>query len=106
MNRLKMNLMILSAAFLLLGFAGDGFAQGRRGGVKRNGNCAKGSIKQGVRSGQLSNEEAQTIRQNQDALRQERRTYKVDGVLSEEERNDLRNDKRSLSKLIRQSRRN
>jgi exonuclease VII large subunit len=59
----------------------------------------KQRINQGVRSGQLTKVEAARLRQQKQDLQQERKDYKLDGI-SAEERKDLRQDKKALSKKI------
>lgn len=57
-------------------------------------------INQGVRSGQLTREETQKLRQERRAIRQEEHAYKSDGKLTKEERKDLHQDLNTLSKDI------
>jgi hypothetical protein len=49
-------------------------------------------IAQGVRSGSLTKDEAKGLRDEQRTIRQEERQYKSDGMLTREERKDLRQD--------------
>jgi len=59
-------------------------------------------IDQGVKSGQLTGEEAAKLRQEEKNIRQEEQQYKADGVLTKEERKDLQKDLNAVSKEIRQ----
>jgi hypothetical protein len=56
-------------------------------------------INQGVRSGELTKVEAARLRAQKQDLQQEKKDYKLDGI-SAEERKDLRQDKKTLSKKI------
>jgi lactam utilization protein B len=57
-------------------------------------------IAQGVRSGQLTREEAAKLRAEEKAIRQEERAYRADGKLTPAERKDLHQDLNQTSKDI------
>lgn len=57
-------------------------------------------IAQGVRSGELTRNEAQRLAAEQRHIRQEERRYKSDGVLTTAERRDLQHDQNVASKHI------
>lgn len=57
-------------------------------------------IQQGVRSGQLTRSETRELAQQQKTLRQQERSYKSDGVMTQSERQDMRQDLRSASKDV------
>lgn len=57
-------------------------------------------IQQGIRSGELTRGEARQLGAEQRNIRQEERQYKSDGVLTGDERKDLRQDLRAASKDI------
>jgi hypothetical protein len=57
-------------------------------------------VRQGIKSGQLTKEEAKELATNQKELRQEEKEYKSDGTLTKEERVDLHQDLNSTSKDI------
>jgi hypothetical protein len=57
-------------------------------------------IGQGVRSGSLTRDEAQGLREEQRSIRQEERAYKSDGILTRDERKDLHQDLNSASRHI------
>jgi hypothetical protein len=57
-------------------------------------------IQQGIRSGELTRGEARQLVAEQRNIRQEERQYKSDGVLTGDERKDLRQDLRAASKDI------
>ncbi len=57
-------------------------------------------IRQGVRSGGLTKDEAVGLRKEQRAIRQEERAYKSDGKLTKDERKDLHQDMNKASRDI------
>ncbi len=57
-------------------------------------------INEGVRSGQLSREEAQTLRGEQRAINREERYYRADGVLTPAERRELQRELDEASQNI------
>lgn len=57
-------------------------------------------VKQGVRSGALTKDEAGKLREERRSVRQEEHAYKSDGTLTRDERKDLHQDLNTLSKDI------
>lgn len=57
-------------------------------------------IVQGLRSGELTRDEAQVLRQEQRAIRHEEREYRSDGALTRDERKDLHQDLNEASRAI------
>jgi hypothetical protein len=57
-------------------------------------------IRQGVKSGELTKAEAARLKVQTAKVNQERKDYKADGVVTAEERKDLRQDKKRLSRRI------
>jgi hypothetical protein len=57
-------------------------------------------IRQGVKSGELTKVEAARLKAQTAKVNQERKEYKSDGVVTTEERKDLRQDKKKLSRRI------
>lgn len=57
-------------------------------------------IRDGVRDGSLTRQEAHDLRAEQKSIRAEERQYKSDGVLTRDERQDLRQDQRVASQHI------
>jgi peptidoglycan hydrolase CwlO-like protein len=57
-------------------------------------------IRDGVKSGELTKAEAARLKAQTIKLNQERKDYKADGVITTEERKDLRQDKKKLSRRI------
>jgi hypothetical protein len=90
--------LLLSTVVMLLGLSADTFAQGRRYGNDRS------RIRSGVRSGQLTRDEARELRERQRQIRQERRVYRSDGTITRAERRDIRSDRRDLGRQIRRER--
>ena len=100
-------ILLLSAIVLLLGFSTDTFAQGyhnRSGRV--NDRFDRQRIRRGIRSGQITREEARALRERQRQLRAERRVYRSDGRLTRDERREIRRDERDHDRLIRRARHN
>jgi polyhydroxyalkanoate synthesis regulator phasin len=60
-----------------------------------------GRIAQGVKSGELTHEEAQDLRSGRRDIRQDEHAYKADGVLTQDERRNLHQDLNQQSKDIR-----
>ena len=60
----------------------------------------KQRIRQGVKSGELTRAEAARLKAQTAEVKQERKEIKADGVVTTEERKDLRQDKKKLSRRI------
>jgi hypothetical protein len=60
----------------------------------------KQRIRQGVNSGELTKMEAARLKAQTAKVKQERKDYKADGVITTEERKDHRQDKKKLSRRI------
>ena len=71
-----------------------------RDGIDRRQAAQRRQIQQGVRSGQLTPQEARGLRQEQRAIRREERAYRADGVLDRAERRDLWRDQREAGRHI------
>lgn len=69
-------------------------------GVNARQHHQRDRIAQGVRSGELTKDEAKSLRAEQRAIRQEERQYKSDGVLTTDERKDLHQDLNAASRNI------
>lgn len=91
--------LLVCALCMTFGLATDALGQGRNNRNERNG------IRRGVRSGQLTRNEARELRQQRRQIRQERRTYRSDGNYTRDERRDIRRDRRELGRDIRRERR-
>jgi hypothetical protein len=100
-------ILLLSAIVLLLGFSSDTFAQGRHNRVGRvNDRYDRQRVRRGIRSGQITRDEARLLRERQRQIRAERRIYRSDGRLTRDERREIRRDERAHDRLIREARRN
>ena len=94
-------LLLLIAAVLLLGLPADALAQRRdRDDATRRYND-RARIRRGVRTGNLTREEARRLREQERANRTERRAYRSDGTLTRDERRDIRRDERRSDRRIR-----
>jgi len=89
-------LIVLSAVVMFFGMTADAFGQ-------RRGDRAR--IREGVRSGQITRDEARQIRERERQIRNERRVYRSDGVITREERREMRRDEREQDRYIRNQRR-
>ena len=90
------NVILLSALVAAPAFAGNSDP-----GVNHRQAKQHARIEQGVRSGQLTRDEAKSLRTQQRAIRQEEREMKSDGKLSPAERKQLHQDQNQASKDIR-----
>ena len=88
--------VLLTAMVFLFGMTVEATAQGRRD---------RARIRHGVRSGQLTRDEARELRSERRSLRREWRGYRSDGQLSRSERREIRRDRRSYNRQIRRERR-
>src|SRR5918997_33592 len=92
--------LLLGAVALLLAGSTEAFAQGRnRGGNDRQ------RVRRGIRSGQITRDEARQIRERERQIRAERRGYRSDGTLTRAERREIRRDDREQDRYIREQRR-
>ncbi len=57
-------------------------------------------IKQGVKSGELTRAEAVNLRNGQKEIREEKREARADGVVTAEEKKEIRQDQRQESRKI------
>jgi hypothetical protein len=92
-------ILLACAICMTFGLASDALGQGRYNRGERQ------EIRRGVRTGQLTRDEARQLRESRRQIRQERRIYRSDGTLTRDERRDLRRDRRELSRNIRRERR-
>ena len=97
--------LLLSAIALLLAGSTETFAQGRNRGASYNDRQDRQRLRRGVRSGQITHDEARQIREREQQIRAERRGYRSDGILTREERREIRSDEREQDRYIRSQRR-
>lgn len=83
------------AAAVAPAFAGD-----RAPGVTHRQHHQKARIQEGVRSGELTKDEAKSLRAQQRAIRAEKREFKADGQLTRSERRELHRDQNEASRDI------
>jgi len=83
---------------MLLGLSSVAFGQGHRSNRQR--------IERGIRSGQITRDEAQVLREQQRQIRAQRRVLRSDGRLARDERREIRRDERLQDRLIRRARHN
>lgn len=88
--------ILLSVIVMFFGLTAETFGQGR--GDRRR-------IRSGIRSGQITRDEARVLRAQRHQIRQEQRAYRSDGTLTRDERRDIRRDRRDYDRLIRSERR-
>jgi hypothetical protein len=96
-------LLLLSAAALLLAGSADAFAQGRNR-VRYDDRQDRQRVRRGIRSGQITRDEAREIREGERQIRDERRGYRADGTVTRDERREIRRDEREQDRFIRQQR--
>jgi hypothetical protein len=98
-------LILLGAVAVLFGAATDTYAQGYYNRGRGGDRSDRARVRRGVRSGQITRDEARAIRERERQLRAERRAYRSDGVITREERREIRRDEREQDRLIRRERR-
>ncbi|MBC7929441.1 MAG: hypothetical protein H7Z38_02640 [Rubrivivax sp.] len=97
--------LLLSVAVLLLAGSTEAFAQGRNRDGRNNDRQDRQRVRRGVRSGQITRDEARDIRERERRIRAERRGYRSDGTITREERREIRRDEREQDRYIRSQRR-
>ncbi|HEX8161426.1 MAG TPA: hypothetical protein VF538_06110 [Pyrinomonadaceae bacterium] len=97
-------LLLLGVAALLLAGSTDALAQGHRH-VRYNDRQDRQRVRRGIRSGQITRDEARQIRERERQIRAGRRAYRSDGTITRDERRDLRRDERVQDRFIRRQRR-
>ncbi|HLL14877.1 MAG TPA: hypothetical protein VK388_07430 [Pyrinomonadaceae bacterium] len=90
-------ILLLSVMALLIGGAANEASAQRRSDRER--------IQRGIRSGRITRDEARQIRERREQIRNERRTYRADGIITREERREIRRDRREQDRYIRSQRR-
>lgn len=100
--------VVLVSAMPLLGQTAEAGQAGPRAGhhhhrhgtINQRQHNQADRIKQGVRSGELTKSEARGVVKEQREIRQTERQYKSDGVLTRDERRDLRQQQNQASRHI------
>jgi hypothetical protein len=96
---------LLSVVAMLLAGSTEAFAQGRNRVGRYNDRQDRQRVRRGVRSGQITRDEARAIRERERQIRAERRGYRSDGVVTREERREIRRNEREQDRYIREQRR-
>ena len=68
--------------------------------VRRTARHQQVRIKQGVRSGELTRAETRNLAHDQKEIRQEVKSAKADGVVTRDEKQDIRQDQRHANRKI------
>ena len=98
-------ILLLSAIVLFMAGSTEAFAQGRTRSGHYNNRQDRQRVRRGIRSGQITRDEARQIRERERQLRAERRAYRSDGTLTREERREIRRNEREQDRYIRSQRR-
>jgi ribosome recycling factor len=88
---LRANVLTLLSVVVLMGLMEGAEASGHR---------QRARIRQGVRSGELSHDEARTLRSEQKSIHDQAQQARSDGQVSTEERKALRESRRTASEHI------
>jgi len=98
--------LLLGIIALLLGGSAEAFAQNHnRDNGRWNNRSDRQRVRRGIRSGQITRDEARQIRERERQIRTERRGYRSDGTITREERREIRRDEREQDRYIRSQRR-
>jgi hypothetical protein len=93
-------------ALMILALAGPVLAQTPSAGVDQREHRQQDRIKEGVRSGELTKQEAKQLAGEQKAIRAKERAMKSDGVLTQQERRELQRDLDRSSQHIENKKKN
>jgi hypothetical protein len=94
------NLLSLLAAFGLLVISHTASAQTATPGINATQRNERARIHQGVASGQLTRPEAARLKAREADIRQDKRMAKADGVVTRDERQDIRKEEAHASRAI------
>ena len=90
--------VLAAVALLTINFAAA--AQTATPGITAHQHNQQARIRQGVASGQLNRTEAARLKAREADIRQDKRMAKADGVVTRDERQDIRKDERQTSRTI------
>ena len=93
-------LLFSALAFALLGGTYTASAQTATPGITARQRAEQARIRQGVRSGELTRPEAARLRAREADIREDKREARADGVVTRDERQDIRKDERQTSRAI------
>jgi hypothetical protein len=94
------SIAVVMLAAVAAGVSVSALAQTHDPGVNHRQHYQERRIEQGVRSGELTHQEAKGLRKEERNIRREERSYKSDGKLTRAERRDLHRDLNKASKDI------
>ena len=97
---MKKALFSLIAAVALLATSHTASAQTATPGINARQRNERARIQQGVASGELTRAEAARLRAREADIRQDKHTAKADGVVTRDERQDIRQDEKHASRAI------
>ena len=97
---MKKNLFSVLTAFALLSASYSASAQTATPGINARQRNEQARIRQGVRSGELTRAEAARLRAREADIRQDKRAAKADGVVTRDERHEIRKDENQASRAI------
>ena len=97
---MKKSLFSLIAAVALLATTHTASAQTATPGINARQHSQRARIKQGVASGELTRPEAARLRAREADIRQDKRAAKADGIVTRDERQDIRKDEKQASRAI------
>ncbi len=97
---MKKNLFSVLTAFALLSAFNSASAQTATPGITARQHNEQARIRQGVRSGELTPAEAARLRGREADIRQDKRAAKADGVVTRDERHEIRKDENQASRAI------
>lgn len=104
MNKTTRVLILILFTFAAVGPQAHARTKGARAGnrqhVKQRQKNQHHRIQQGVKSGELTKEEAEKLRQGQKDIQKQKKDYLEDGSLNKEERKDLHQKQNDASKEI------
>lgn len=93
-------LMTLIGGVIAISLSSQAFAGTRDPRVNRVEHSQHKRIAQGVKSGELTHAEAKDLRSDQKGIHQEEKTFKSDGKISKDERQELHQDQTAANKEI------
>ena len=97
---MRKTLISALAVLALLSASYTATAQTATPGIAARQRNEQARIRQGVRSGALTRPEAARLRGREAEIRQDKRAAKADGIVTRDERQDIRQDERRTSRAI------
>jgi|GEM_PF-667278 len=97
----KMIYTLLAVWGMVLASEAISFADGdNKPGVRKKQHRQRERIREGIRSGSLTKDEAKMLKEKQRQLQDDKKAAKADGVVTPEERAQLKDEKEALSQAI------